>query len=62
VATTPFLHWGIDVQARSIRIGHGDRCWKEETLDELKRKKMMRRKEKLMTGLGFFPSLDVLYL
>jgi hypothetical protein len=27
---------------------------KEETLDELKRKKMMRQKEKLMTGLGFF--------
>jgi hypothetical protein len=37
-------------------------CWKEETLDELKRKKMMRRKEKLMTGLGFLPSIDVLYL
>jgi hypothetical protein len=27
---------------------------KEETLDELKRKNMMQRKEKLMTGLGFF--------
>jgi hypothetical protein len=27
---------------------------KEETLDEFKRKKMMRRKEKLVTGLGFF--------
>jgi hypothetical protein len=26
---------------------------KEETLDEVKRKKMMRRKEKLVTGLGF---------
>jgi hypothetical protein len=35
---------------------------KEETLDELKRKKMMRRKEKLMTGLGFLPSPSVLYL
>jgi hypothetical protein len=35
---------------------------KEETLDELKRKKMTRWKEKLMTGLGFLPSLDVLYL
>jgi hypothetical protein len=34
----------------------------EETQDELKRKKMMRRKEKLMTGLGFSPSLGVLYL
>jgi hypothetical protein len=61
-AATPFLHWGTDVQARSTHIGHGDRCWKEETLDELKRKKMMRRKEKLMTGLGFLPSPDVLYL
>jgi hypothetical protein len=28
---------------------------KEEALDKLKRKKMMRRKEKLMTGLGFYP-------
>jgi hypothetical protein len=27
---------------------------KEETLDELKRKKMMQRKEKLVIGLGFF--------
>jgi hypothetical protein len=48
-AATPFLHWGTDVQVLSTRIGHGDRCWKEETLDELKRKKMMRWKEKLMT-------------
>jgi hypothetical protein len=37
-------------------------CWKEETLDELKRKKMMRQKEKLRTGLGFLPLPDVLYL
>jgi hypothetical protein len=35
---------------------------KKETLDELKGKKMMRRKEKLMTGLGFLPSPGVLYL
>jgi hypothetical protein len=35
---------------------------KKETLDVLKRKKMMRRKEKLMTGLGFLPSPDMLYL
>jgi hypothetical protein len=34
----------------------------EETLDELKRKKMMRQKEKLMTRLGFSPSPGVLYL
>jgi hypothetical protein len=27
---------------------------KEETLNELKRKKMMRRKEKLVIGIGFF--------
>jgi hypothetical protein len=27
---------------------------KEETLDELKMKNMMRRKEKLVIGLGFF--------
>jgi hypothetical protein len=61
-AATLFLHWSTDVQARFTRIGHGDRWWKEETLDELKRKKKMRRKEKLMTGLGFLPSPGVLYL
>jgi hypothetical protein len=44
--------------ASAIETGGG----KEETLDELKRKKMMRRKEKLMTGLGFLPSPGVLYL
>jgi hypothetical protein len=27
---------------------------KEETLDEFKRKKKMRQKEKLVIGLGFF--------
>jgi hypothetical protein len=59
---TPFLHWGADVQTRSTRIGHGNKYWKEETLDEMKRRKMMQRKKKLMTGLGFLPSPDVLYL
>jgi hypothetical protein len=51
---TPFLHWGADVQKRSTRIGHGDKYWKEETLDEMKKKKMMRQKKKLITRLGFF--------
>jgi hypothetical protein len=36
---------------------------KKETLDEFKRKKMMRRKEELVIGLGFFlPSSGVFYL
>jgi hypothetical protein len=39
-----------DSPASAMEIGGG----KEETLDELKRKKMMPRKEMLMTGLGFF--------
>jgi hypothetical protein len=39
-----------DSPASAMETGGG----KEEILDELKRKKMMRRKEKLMTGLGFF--------
>jgi hypothetical protein len=47
-----------DSPASAMEIGGG----KEETLDELKGKKMMRRKEKLMTGLGFFPSPGVLSL
>jgi hypothetical protein len=36
-------------------IGHGAKCWKEETLDEIKERKMMRQRKKLMTGLGFYP-------
>jgi hypothetical protein len=47
-----------DPPASAMETGVG----KKETLDELKRKKMMRRKEKLMTGLGFLPLPDVLYL
>jgi hypothetical protein len=35
VAVTPFLHRGADVQPRSTRIGHRDKGWKEETLDEV---------------------------
>jgi hypothetical protein len=62
VAATPFLHWGADVQMRSTCIGHGDKCWKEETLVEMKKRKMMRRRKKLMTELGFLPSPNVLYL
>jgi hypothetical protein len=39
-----------DSPASAMEIGGR----KEETLDEFKRKKMMRWKEKLVTGLGFF--------
>jgi hypothetical protein len=39
-----------DPPASAMETGGG----KKETLDKLKRKNMMRRKEKLMTGLGFF--------
>jgi hypothetical protein len=39
-----------DSPTSAMEIGGG----KEETLDELKGKKMMRRKEKLVIGLGFF--------
>jgi hypothetical protein len=47
-----------DSPASAMEAGGG----KEETLDELKRKKMMRRKEKLVIGLGFLPSSGVFYL
>jgi hypothetical protein len=47
-----------DSPASAMETGGGQ----EETLDELKRKKMMRRKEKLMTGLWFSPSPGMLYL
>jgi hypothetical protein len=39
-----------DSPASAMETGGG----KEETLDEFKRKKMMRWKEKLVTGLGVF--------
>jgi hypothetical protein len=61
-AATPFHHWGADVQTRSTCIGHEDKRGKEETLDEMKKRKMMRRRKKLMIELGFLPSPNVLYL
>jgi hypothetical protein len=57
-----FLDRGIDDQMRSICIGHGAKCWKEETLDEMKERKMMWRRKKLMSELGFLPSANMLYL
>jgi hypothetical protein len=55
-ATALLLHRGTDVQMRSTCIGHGAKCWKEETLDAMKERKMMRQRKKLMTELGFLPS------
>jgi hypothetical protein len=43
-------------------IGHGAKCSKEETLDEMKERKMMRRRKKLITELGFLPFPNMLYL
>jgi hypothetical protein len=45
---------------RSTCIGHGDKCCEEETLDEIKKRKMMRWRKKLMTELGFLPSPNML--
>jgi hypothetical protein len=61
-AATPFLHRGTDIQTRSTCIGHGDKCWEEETLDEMRKRKMMWRRKKLMNELGFLASPNVLYL
>jgi hypothetical protein len=47
---------------RSTCIGHGDKCWEEKTLDEMKKRKMMRRRKKLITELGFLPLPNMLYL
>jgi hypothetical protein len=33
-----------------------------KTLDEMRKRKMMRRRKKLMKELGFLPSPSVLYL
>jgi hypothetical protein len=61
-AVAPFLHQGADVQMRFTCIDHRAKCWKEETLDEMKERKMMRHRKKLMTELGFLPSPNMLYL
>jgi hypothetical protein len=62
VAATPFLHRGTDIQTRSTCIGHGDKRWEGKTLDEMRKKKMMGRRKKLMNELWFLPSPNVLYL
>jgi hypothetical protein len=61
-AATPFLHRGANIQTRSTCIDHGDERWEGKTLDEMRKKKMMRRRKKLMNELGFLPSPNVLYL
>jgi hypothetical protein len=61
-AATPFIHRGADIQTRSTCIGHGDKRWEGKTLDEMRKKKMMRQRKKLMNELGFLPSPNVLYL
>jgi hypothetical protein len=38
----------------TIAISHGDKRWKEKTLDEIRKKMMMRQRKKLMNELGFF--------
>jgi hypothetical protein len=53
---------GADVQLQFTCIGHGAKCWKEETLDGIKERKMMQRRKRLMTELGFLPSPNMLYL
>jgi hypothetical protein len=61
-AAASLLLRGTDVQMQSTCIGHGAKCWKEETLDEIKERKMMRQRKRLMTELGFLPSPNMLYL
>jgi hypothetical protein len=61
-AATLFLHRGADIQMRSTCISHGDKRWEGKTLDEMRKKKIMRRRKKLMNELGFLPSPNVLYL
>jgi hypothetical protein len=58
----PLLLRGTDVQMRFTCISHGAKCWKEETLDEIKERKMMWQRKRLMTELGFLPSPNMLYL
>jgi hypothetical protein len=62
MAAAPFLHWGADVQARFICIGHGDRSQERKTLDGVRKKETMRRRKALMKELGFLPWPSMLYL
>jgi hypothetical protein len=40
---------------RTTSIGHGGQALEEETLDGVRKKKMMRRKKIVLKELGFFP-------
>jgi hypothetical protein len=62
VAVTSFFHQVADIQTQTNCIGHGDKSREGKTLDEMRKRKMMRQRKKLMNELGFLPSPNVLYL
>jgi hypothetical protein len=55
MAATSLLHRRTDIQARSTSIGHGRKVLGRKTLDEMRKRKMMRRRKIVMKELGFFP-------
>jgi hypothetical protein len=62
MATTSLLHQHTDVQIGTTSIRHREVAFGEgKTLDEMWRKKMMRRRKLVMKGLGFSLA-RVLYL
>jgi hypothetical protein len=53
MAAAPFLHHGIDIQARFTCIGHGRQA--SGTKNPRWGEKIMRRRKALMEELGFSP-------
>jgi hypothetical protein len=62
MAATSLLHRRTDIQARSTSIGHGRKVLGRKTLDEMRKRKMMRRRKIVIKELGFFPLANMLYL
>jgi hypothetical protein len=62
MAATLLRHLRTDVQVRITSIGHGRQALGEETLDEMREKKMMRRRKIVMKELGVFPSQRALFI
>jgi hypothetical protein len=62
MVVTLFLHLRTDVQVRTTSIRHGRQVLGEQTLDEMREMKTMRRRKIVMKELGFFLSQRALFI
>jgi hypothetical protein len=60
VTSLLLLHTGIQIGTASI--SHWEVALGGKTLDEMWRKKTMRRRKLVMKGLGFFPNRQPLFI